>query len=111
MGVLSCICQQFWSANTVVDLVVFCRHGEGYSLCLITFILIYYFTMAAAIWFVSMTYCWYRSFKMLCTKEIKAQRNLKTYSVRFHIAAWVTPLLLTLIVIATSGVKLPWLIL
>ena len=34
------------------------RGGENYSVCLITFVLIYYFMMAAALWFVTMSYCW-----------------------------------------------------
>ncbi|XP_055339793.1 smoothened homolog [Paramacrobiotus metropolitanus] len=44
------------------------------------------------------------SFRTVYTNEMKASGILRNYSLRFHVAAWVTPLLLCLIVIATSGI-------
>lgn len=87
--------------------LIYRRYGESYGACLVTFLLIYYFTFAAAIWFVSLTYCWYRSFRIFHSNEAKVRATgfLKSYSLRFHLAAWCTPLILCLIAIATSGVS------
>jgi hypothetical protein len=61
--------------------------------------------MAAALWFMTMSYCWYRSFLALYCSEVKAKGFLKNYSIFFHVLAWVVPLLMTFIVVATSGVR------
>ena len=49
---------------SVIFILPYFSGGETLS-CVVVFILIYYFLMAASVWFVMLTYSWYISFQAL----------------------------------------------
>jgi len=76
--------------------------GQGETLsCTVVFILVYYFSVAAAVWLVILSYCW--SVAFTCTPG-KAQEVLAARSAYFHMTAWSLPLVLTILVMATNNV-------
>lgn len=73
--------------------------GENLS-CIIVFILVYYFLMAAMCWFVIFTYAWHVSFKAIG----KIQERIDKKASYFHLIAWSIPLVLTIAILAISEV-------
>lgn len=73
--------------------------GENLS-CIIVFILVYYFLMAAMCWFVIFTYAWHVSFKAIG----KIQERIDKKASYFHLIAWSIPLVLTIAILALSEV-------
>ncbi|EDS37618.1 smoothened [Culex quinquefasciatus] len=74
--------------------------GENLS-CIIVFILVYYFLIAAMVWFVIFTYVWHMSFKAI--GKIGKDRIDKKGSY-FHLIAWSLPLVLTITIMALSEI-------
>uniref|UniRef100_U5EP59 Putative smoothened n=1 Tax=Corethrella appendiculata TaxID=1370023 RepID=U5EP59_9DIPT len=86
------------------------RHSEPSSgenlYCLFVFILVYYFSIAAMIWFAILTYSWLVSFMSAvgnkCNGNMRDQYKKKgSY---FHLIAWSVPLVLTISIMALSEV-------
>lgn len=73
--------------------------GENLS-CIMVFILVYYFCMAAMCWFVIFTYAWHMSFKAIG----KIQERIDKKASYFHVIAWSIPLVLTITILAISEV-------
>uniref|UniRef100_T1ISZ0 G-protein coupled receptors family 2 profile 2 domain-containing protein n=1 Tax=Strigamia maritima TaxID=126957 RepID=T1ISZ0_STRMM len=73
--------------------------GENLS-CVIIFIMVYYFVMAAVIWFVFLTYSWLMSFRNLG----KIRDSVVSKTAYFHLAAWCLPFVLTLTVLALGQI-------
>lgn len=73
--------------------------GENLS-CIVVFILVYYFLMAAICWFVIFTYAWHMSFKAIG----KIQERIDKKASYFHLIAWSIPLVLTISILAISEV-------
>ena len=73
--------------------------GENFS-CIVVFILVYYFLMAAMCWFVIFTYAWHISFKQIG----KIQERIDKKASYFHLIAWSIPLVLTISILAISEV-------
>ncbi|OWF38858.1 smoothened homolog [Mizuhopecten yessoensis] len=82
------------------------RHGEPKlgsgetASCTFVFILVYYFMMAASVWFVMLAYAWHLTFKALGTPR----DDLTSKTAYFHIASWCVPLVLTIICLAVSEI-------
>lgn len=74
-------------------------YGENLS-CVIVFVMVYYFPMAAAIWFVMLAYSWYMSFKALG----KIREAIEAKTAYFHIIAWSLPVILTIAIMALGQV-------
>lgn len=82
------------------------RHGEpGNSPenfnCLSVFLLIYYFSMAALVWFVNLAYAWDLSFQRTGVSRRDAVNSKVAY---FHLTAWSVPLMLTITILALGEV-------
>ncbi|GAB6025121.1 hypothetical protein CHUAL_010547 [Chamberlinius hualienensis] len=73
--------------------------GENLA-CVIVFVLVYYFLMAACVWFVILTYCWFLSFKALG----KIRDTIHARAAYFHLVAWSLPLVLTITILAIAEV-------
>lgn len=73
--------------------------GENLS-CIVVFILVYYFLMAAICWFVIFTYSWLMSLKAIG----KIQDRTDKKASYFHLIAWSIPLVLTISILAISEV-------
>ncbi|XP_058818017.1 protein smoothened isoform X2 [Topomyia yanbarensis] len=74
--------------------------GENLS-CIIVFILVYYFLIAAMVWFVIFTYVWHRYFKAIGKIQDRSIRKNGSY---FHLIAWSLPLVLTITIMALSEI-------
>ncbi|XP_034947663.1 protein smoothened [Chelonus insularis] len=68
--------------------------------CVVVFVLIYYSSMAATVWFVILTYAWHMRFQALSTIQDKIDKK----SAYFHLIAWCLPLVLTVTIIALGEV-------
>uniref|UniRef100_A0A1B0C9F1 Protein smoothened n=1 Tax=Lutzomyia longipalpis TaxID=7200 RepID=A0A1B0C9F1_LUTLO len=73
--------------------------GENLS-CIVVFVLIYYFLIAAMVWFVIFLYAWFMSFKAIGKIHDKIDKK-GSY---FHLVAWSLPLVLTITIMALSEV-------
>ncbi|KMQ88927.1 protein smoothened [Lasius niger] len=73
--------------------------GENLS-CVVVFVLVYYFLMAAMVWFVILTYAWHMSFRALGT----IQDRINKKSAYFHLIAWCVPLVLTVAIMALGRI-------
>lgn len=73
--------------------------GENLS-CIFVFICVYYFLIAAMVWFVIFTYAWHMSFKAIG----KIQERIDRKSSYFHLIAWSLPLILTIAIMGMSEV-------
>lgn len=79
------------------------RQGEpGENLgCAVVFVMVYYFSIAGAVWLVIFAYSW--SVYITAT-PMKAREVLAGRDAYFHMAAWSLPLVLTILVMATNKV-------
>lgn len=73
--------------------------GENLS-CVVVFVLVYYFLMAAMVWFVILTYAWHMSFRALG----KIQDRIDKKGAYFHLVAWCVPLVLTVTIMALGNI-------
>uniref|UniRef100_A0A182Q336 Protein smoothened n=1 Tax=Anopheles farauti TaxID=69004 RepID=A0A182Q336_9DIPT len=73
--------------------------GENLS-CIVVFVLVYYFLIAAMVWFVIFTYVWHMSFKAIG----KIQDRIDKKGSYFHLIAWSLPLVLTITIMALSEI-------
>ncbi|XP_072744512.1 protein smoothened isoform X1 [Anoplolepis gracilipes] len=73
--------------------------GENLS-CVVVFVLVYYFLIAAMVWFVILTYAWHMSFRALGT----IQDRINKKSAYFHLIAWCVPLVLTVAIMALGRI-------
>uniref|UniRef100_A0A182JRB6 Protein smoothened n=1 Tax=Anopheles christyi TaxID=43041 RepID=A0A182JRB6_9DIPT len=73
--------------------------GENLS-CIVVFILVYYFLIAAMVWFVIFTYVWHMSVKAIG----KIQDRIDKKGSYFHLIAWSLPLVLTITIMALSEI-------
>lgn len=71
----------------------------GPALCTLVFLLIYFFGMASAIWWVILTITWFLAAGMKWGNEAIAR-----YSQYFHLAAWLIPSVKSIAVLALSSV-------
>ncbi|XP_048018261.1 frizzled-8b [Megalobrama amblycephala] len=71
----------------------------GPALCTVVFLLIYFFGMASAIWWVILTITWFLAAGMKWGNEAIAR-----YSQYFHLAAWLIPSVKSIAVLALSSV-------
>ncbi|XP_028041486.1 protein smoothened-like isoform X2 [Bombyx mandarina] len=81
------------------------RQGEPSAeenlFCVVVFVLVYYFMMAACVWFVIFTYAWHMcSFRALG----KIQDRIDKKAAYFHLVAWSLPLILTITTMAFGEV-------
>ena len=78
--------------------------GQGENLsCVAVFILVYFFSQAAAVWTVVVSYSWYVTFTW-ASQPNKVQEILTKRAPYFHMAAWSLPLVLTIIILASNKV-------
>ena len=70
-------------------------------LCIFTFVLVYYFSMVGAIWFVILAYSWSICFKSLGSRS----DNFAGKVVYFHAIAWSFPLTWTVSILALQQVQ------
>nr|CAD7456561.1 unnamed protein product [Timema tahoe] len=73
--------------------------GENLS-CVVVFVLVYYFIVAAMVWFVILTYTWHLSFQALG----KIQDKMDKKGAYFHLVAWSLPLILTITTMALGEI-------
>ncbi|XP_049856044.1 smoothened homolog [Schistocerca gregaria] len=73
--------------------------GENLS-CVIIFVVVYYFLMAAVVWFVILTYAWHLSFQALG----KVKEKIDKKGSYFHLVAWSLPLILTITTMALGEI-------
>ncbi|XP_014234423.1 protein smoothened [Trichogramma pretiosum] len=78
------------------------RMGEpsGLELCVIVFVMVYYFSMAAMVWFVILSYTWYMRFQAIGKIEDRIHKK----GAYFHLLAWCLPLMLTVTVMALGEI-------
>lgn len=69
--------------------------------CLSVFLLIYYFSMAALVWFVNLAYAWDLSFQ---TSGAAHRDSVNSKVAYFHLTAWSVPLMLTISILALGEV-------
>ena len=70
-------------------------------LCILTFVLVYYFSMVGAVWFVILAYSW-----SICFKSLGSTRdNFAGKVIYFHAIAWILPLTWTISVLALQQVR------
>ncbi len=72
----------------------------GHTPCILVFSLLYYSIMAAFLWWLVLTFSWFLASAFKWSNE--AVGNLSPF---FHVVAWVTPLLLTISLIAARVVS------
>ncbi|XP_008551333.1 protein smoothened isoform X2 [Microplitis demolitor] len=72
----------------------------GNLFCVMVFVLIYYPSMAALVWFVILTYAWHMRFQSISTIQDKIDKK----SAYFHLIAWCCPLVLTVTIITLCEV-------
>ncbi|KAL8590973.1 hypothetical protein ACOMHN_019520 [Nucella lapillus] len=68
--------------------------------CTVVFVMIYYFTMAALLWFVMLCYSWHVTFRALGTPR----DDLSSKTAYFHLVSWSIPLVLTIVCLAISEI-------
>lgn len=86
---------------TVDYLFLPCSEDDCF-LCIFTFVLVYYFSMVGAVWFVMLSYSW-----SICFKSLGSTRdNFAGKVVYFHAVAWILPLTWTVSILALKQVRL-----
>ena len=78
--------------------------GQGENLsCVVVFILVYYFSIAASVWLVVVSYSWFITFTW-ASQPNKVREVLTSRAAYFHMVAWSIPLVLTIVILATNKV-------
>ena len=103
---------QFLGNNARDDIV--CREdgvgrhhepGQGENLsCVVVFILVYYFSIAASVWLVVVSYSWFITFNW-AHQPNKVKEILTNRAAYFHMIAWSIPLVLTIVILALNKVS------
>lgn len=70
--------------------------------CVIVFVLVYYFLIAALVWFVIFTYAWHLSVTVQALGKIPERIDKK--GAYFHLASWSLPLILTITTMALGEI-------
>ncbi|XP_063227815.1 protein smoothened isoform X2 [Bacillus rossius redtenbacheri] len=73
--------------------------GENLS-CVVVFVLVYYFVVAAMVWFVILAFAWHSSFQALG----KIQERIDKKGAYFHMVAWSLPLVFTITTMALGEI-------
>lgn len=108
--VLLSFCYFFISIGYIVRLIVPAGHlscdgeyvrygGTGPIQCMMVFVLIYFFGMAASIWWVMLCLSWFLSAGLKWSAEAIAG-----YAQYYHVVAWALPALKTIAIIALNGI-------
>lgn len=74
--------------------------GVEHQVCTILFMVIYFFTMAASIWWVVLTLAWFLMAGLKWSHEA-----VENYAAWFHVAAWAVPAVKTIVILATENVE------
>eukprot|EP00092_Neocalanus_flemingeri_P027713 GFUD01030083.1.p1 GENE.GFUD01030083.1~~GFUD01030083.1.p1 ORF type:complete len:1052 (+),score=290.32 GFUD01030083.1:52-3156(+) len=78
--------------------------GQGENLsCVAVFILVYYFSIAASVWLVVVSYSWFITFTW-ASQPNKVKEVLTSRAAYFHLVAWSIPLVLTVVILALNKV-------
>ncbi|KRX81519.1 Frizzled-10-A, partial [Trichinella sp. T6] len=88
-------CQQLDSGQSVLV-----SHSLSNAVCVVTFILLYYFGLASAVWWLILTMTWY-----LAAGRKWSQEAIARLSSTFHIIAWVIPASLTVTLLVTHELE------
>ncbi|XP_061653573.1 frizzled-8-like [Phyllopteryx taeniolatus] len=75
------------------------RASTGHALCTLVFLLVYFFGMAASIWWVILSLAWFLAAALKWGNEAIAG-----YAPYFHLAAWLLPSMKTIAVLALGSV-------
>ncbi|XP_014675042.1 PREDICTED: frizzled-2-like [Priapulus caudatus] len=86
-------------AEAVVESLPVVTQGTKKEGCTILFMLLYFFTMASALWWVVLTVSWFLAAGLKWSSEAIEQR-----AHLFHLVAWATPAALTILVLALGKV-------
>lgn len=70
------------------------------NLCVVVFIMVYYFLAAALVWFVILSFTWHMRFQAIG----KIQDRIEKKSAYFHLLAWCLPLILTVAIMALGEI-------
>lgn len=83
------------------DIVRYESHdaASGPTACTLVFLLLYFFGMASSIWWVILSFTWFLAAGLKWGNEAIA-----SYSVYFHLAAWIIPTVMSISVLATNAV-------
>lgn len=73
--------------------------GENLA-CIIPFILIYYFSIAASVWFTIFTHAWY----LQTTERGNIRNRIDKENFYFHFIAWALPFVLTVLIMVLNEV-------
>lgn len=68
--------------------------------CVLTFMVLYYFSLASSLWWVILTFTWYLSAARKWVPE-----GIEAWSSYFHFVAWGTPALLSIAVLIMHKVR------
>ena len=71
----------------------------GPAVCTVVFLLIYFFGMASSLWWVILSFTWF-----LAAGLKWGQEAIASYSQYFHLAAWLTPSIKSIAILAMSSV-------
>lgn len=74
--------------------------GVGKEVCTIAFMSLYFFMMAASIWWVVLTITWFLAAGLKWSHEA-----LENNSAWFHVAAWAIPAVKTIVILATENIE------
>lgn len=74
--------------------------SPGSKYCVLVFILLYYFSMAASIWWVTLTLTWF-----LSTEFHWGWEALSQYSLYFHLIAWIVPGVMSFLAVASGAIS------
>ncbi|KAA0201207.1 hypothetical protein HAZT_HAZT007535 [Hyalella azteca] len=74
--------------------------GVEREVCTILFMILYFFTMAASIWWVVLTLAWFLMAGLKWSHEA-----VENYAAWFHVAAWAVPAVKTIVILATENIE------
>lgn len=74
--------------------------GTGQEVCTVLFIVLYYFNMAAAAWWVVLALSWFLSARLKWGREA-----IEVHAQNFHLAAWLVPAVKTVTVLVLGQVE------
>lgn len=84
----------------ITNMISAITQGVEKELCTILFMVIYFFTMAASIWWVVLTLAWFLMAGLKWSHEA-----VENYAAWFHVAAWAVPAVKTIVILATENVE------
>ncbi|CAL4123444.1 unnamed protein product [Meganyctiphanes norvegica] len=98
-------CDQPWEPPTYMPelrdrMVRTITQGVEKEWCTILFMTLYFFTMAASIWWVVLTMAWFLAAGLKWSHEA-----IENNSAWFHLASWAIPAVQTIIILATENVE------